>query len=72
MFESLEEGIVLIKKNQITFSNTIFDQILNKNEDSTINELVLDLKVFKIFRKGDFDNSSHHNTNSLDKKAPGS
>jgi hypothetical protein len=49
MFESLEEGIMLLKENEISFSNSIFDQILNKpimeNSDQT-----LDQKIFKVFR----------------------
>ena len=52
MLESLEEGIVLLRANEISFSNTIFDEILGKSENNQLEQSILmEKKVFKIYRK---------------------
>jgi len=41
----------LIKQNEIAFSNQIFDQILKRDEGSLQNNMLMDKKIFKIYRK---------------------
>jgi hypothetical protein len=48
MFESLQEGIVVIQNESITFSNIIFDSI-----QSGSNQEILDQKIYKVYRNGD-------------------
>ena len=48
MFESLQEGIVVIQNESITFSNIIFDSI-----QSGSNQEMLDQKIYKVYRNGD-------------------
>lgn len=48
-----------MKNNEITFSNSIFDQILGRSENSVLEGLSLDKKVFKVYRKdNDQDDTS--------------
>ena len=51
MLGSLEEGIVLLRANEISFSNSIFDQILSRREDQIDQSTLMDKKVFQIYRK---------------------
>ena len=48
MFKSLQEGIVVIQNESITFSNIIFDSI-----QSGSNQEMLDQKIYKVYRNGD-------------------
>jgi hypothetical protein len=41
----------LIKQNEIAFSNQIFDQILKRDEGSLQNDMLMDKKIFKVYRK---------------------
>lgn len=50
MLEALEEGIVLLKANEIQFSNSKFDQIMQKTEKLLQQNSVLDKKIFQVFR----------------------
>ena len=55
MLESLEEGIVLLRANEISFSNSIFDQILRRGEDDIDPSKLMDKKVFMVYRKDNED-----------------
>jgi hypothetical protein len=50
MFESLQEGIVVIQNEAITFSNTIFAQLFQDGSDNK-----LDQKIYKVYRTNDED-----------------
>ena len=50
MFESLQEGIVVIQNEAITFSNTIFGQLFQDGNDN-----MLDQKIYKVYRTNDED-----------------
>ena len=41
----------MIKQNEIAFSNQIFDQILKRDEGSLQNNMLMDKKIFKVYRK---------------------
>ena len=48
MFESLQEGIVVIQNEAITFSNTIFEQLFQDGNDN-----MLEKKIYKVYRTND-------------------
>ena len=50
MFESLQEGIVVIQNGVITFKNSIFTQLYQ-------DEVEMDLKIFKLFRKAEVEDN---------------
>ena len=53
-FQFLEEGILLIKDNQVSFLNDIFIDIINRSichfEPNESTEDILDKKIFKVYR----------------------
>ena len=62
----------MIKQNEIAFSNQIFDQILKRDEGSLQNDMLMDKKIFKVYRKDNdeeredvFDKRSNSNAKSL-------
>ena len=56
IFESLEEGILLIQENEITFNNQLFEKIQNRY--SSLEGDILDQKILKIYRSGEEQSSS--------------
>ena len=47
MFESLQEGIVVIQNEAIIFKNSIFTQVCGRGDE---NLPFMDLHIFKLFR----------------------
>jgi len=56
----------LIKQNEIAFSNQIFDQILKRDEGSLQNNMLMDKKIFKIYRK---DNDGEREDASVNQRS---
>lgn len=52
MFESLQEGIVVIQNDVITFCNTIFSQLFNISSQE-----MLDRRMYKVYRNNDEENN---------------
>ena len=56
IFESLEEGIVVVKNDKISFTNEMFHQIfkydasLSQEANQSQHEIEIDYKIFKVFR----------------------
>ena len=60
IFENLEEGIVLFKQDAINFKNQIFIDLLkniNVVSDDENNDII-DLKIFKLYKDGNSDDST--------------
>ena len=55
MFESLQEGIVVIQDNCIAFTNSLFKQLFDKKSD------LLDQEIFKVYSK-EVDDDDVENT----------
>ena len=64
ILQSLEEGIILMKKNELAFTNQIFDQILKKEGEETLNrELLMDKKIFRVYRNDNEAEKEEHSVN---------
>jgi hypothetical protein len=72
MFESLQEGIVVIKNEVITFKNKIFTQLYSQGDHDEEETPFLDLKIFKVFRKADSENISNDKTSKWSESYKGS
>jgi hypothetical protein len=65
MFESLQEGIVVIQDNSIAFMNSLFKRLFERNEN------LLDQDIFKVYSKeaddedGDTSNRSGSSNNKF-------
>jgi len=59
---SLDEGIVLVKKGEISFLNKITEEIFERLKRRSITKDMnsLDVPIFKIFRKNDSSEDSHN------------
>ena len=70
IMQSLEEGIILMKQNEVAFTNQIFDQILKKENETIDNNLLLDKKIFRVYRndneadKDDYSINLRSNSNA--------
>ena len=59
IFENIQEGILLFSNNKIEFTNSMFQTILksinviNELRTSVKDEILLDLKIFKLYRGQD-------------------
>ena len=53
MFESLQEGIVVIQDDSIAFMNSQFKRLFEKMESQTDQDVLLDQDIFKVYSKED-------------------
>jgi hypothetical protein len=50
MFESLQEGIVVVTSGAISFQNTLFNNMYKQYQNQNNEESLLDIKMYKIYR----------------------
>jgi hypothetical protein len=53
MLENLEEAIVVTRKSEITFNNSLFDKVLQ----GVNKESILSQQIFKVYRKNESDDT---------------
>lgn len=71
MFQSLDEGIVVLQNQQINFTNEVFNQIVQELEEEEMD--VGDRKMFKVYRKTELnDQYKSRQYSSLYRKQPSS
>lgn len=63
IMQSLEEGIILMKQNELAFTNQIFDQILKKENETIDNNLLMDKKIFRVYRNDNEADKDDHSIN---------
>ena len=59
MFQNLEEAIVMVKNQDVIFTNTLFQEIFDKmvKPDNIEDLSMLDIKMLKVYRKTESDDS---------------